>query len=72
MAILWVDSHPDMGTGTTAYPGFHAMVVSALTGHGDREVLELLPATTSSNALRSSGCTTGPTQPCRTSPRNWA
>ncbi|HEY6740920.1 MAG TPA: arginase family protein [Lapillicoccus sp.] len=36
LAILWVDSHPDMGTGTTAYPGFHAMVVSALTGHGDR------------------------------------
>jgi arginase len=51
MAILWVDSHPDMGTGTTACPGFHAMVVSALTGHGDSEVLELLPATTSRNRV---------------------
>lgn len=45
MAILWIDSHPDMGTGETAYPGYHAMVVSALTGHGDPEILDLLPAT---------------------------
>jgi arginase len=45
MAILWIDSHPDMGTGETAYPGYHAMVVSALTGHGDPELLDLLPAT---------------------------
>ena len=46
MAILWIDSHPDMGTGETAYSGFHAMVVAALTGHGDQDVLNLLPATT--------------------------
>ena len=45
LAILWIDSHPDMGTGKTAYPGYHAMVVSALTGHGDPELLDLLPAT---------------------------
>ncbi|HET9874115.1 MAG TPA: arginase family protein [Propionibacteriaceae bacterium] len=45
LAILWIDSHPDMGTGETAYPGYHAMVVSALTGHGDPELLDLLPAT---------------------------
>jgi len=31
LAIVWIDSHPDMGTGETAYPGYHAMVVSALT-----------------------------------------
>jgi hypothetical protein len=30
-----------MGTGETVYPGFHAMVVSALTGHGDQELLEI-------------------------------
>jgi len=47
LAILWIDSHPDMGTGQTEYPGYHAMVVSALTGHGDTELLEMLPATTS-------------------------
>jgi arginase len=45
LAVLWIDSHPDMGTGETAYPGYHAMVVSALTGHGDPELLDLLPAT---------------------------
>lgn len=45
LAVVWIDSHPDMGTGASAYPGYHAMVVSALTGHGDSELLGLLPAT---------------------------
>ena len=40
-----------MGTGETAYPGFHAMVVSALTGHGDQELLEILPATTTADRV---------------------
>ena len=39
MAILWIDSHPDMGTGETTYPGFHAMVVSALTGETPAETV---------------------------------
>ena len=51
LAILWIDSHPDMGTGETAYPGFHAMVVSALTGHCDQEVLEILQATTTADRV---------------------
>jgi len=51
LAILWIDSHPDMGTGESAYPGFHAMVVSALTGHGDPEFLEILPATTTADRV---------------------
>ena len=45
LAIVWVDSHPDIGTPASAYPGFHAMAVSALVGHGDRDLLSLLPAT---------------------------
>ncbi|XVV17137.1 arginase family protein [Actinoplanes sp. CA-131856] len=45
LAIVWIDSHPDIGTPASAYPGFHAMAVSALTGHGDPDVLRLLPAT---------------------------
>lgn len=45
IAVLWIDSHPDMGTGANAYSGHHAMIVSALTGHGDPEILERLPAT---------------------------
>lgn len=51
LAILWIDSHPDMGTGESAYPGYHAMVVSALTGHGDAELLQTLPATTSTDRV---------------------
>jgi arginase len=34
-----------------AIPGFHAMVVSALTGHGDRELLQILPATTTADRV---------------------
>ena len=45
LAVLWVDSHPDIGTPEGSYPGYHAMAVAALTGHGDREVLDRLPAT---------------------------
>ena len=45
LAVVWIDSHPDVGTGDSEYPGYHAMAVSALTGHGDRDVLGALPAT---------------------------
>jgi arginase len=51
LAILWIDSHPDMGTGETDYPRYHAIVVSALTGHGDSELLNILPATTSTDRV---------------------
>ena len=44
MAIIWIDSHPDIGTPRSGYPGWHAMAVAALTGHGDPGLLELLPA----------------------------
>lgn len=45
LAVIWIDSHPDVDTGETAYGGYHAMAVSALTGHGDEEILDALPAT---------------------------
>jgi arginase len=45
LAIVWIDSNPDVGTPDSRYPGFHAMAVAALTGHGDPDVLALLPAT---------------------------
>jgi arginase len=45
LAVIWIDSHPDVDTGETGYEGYHAMVVSALTGHGDQDVLDELPAT---------------------------
>ena len=44
LAILWIDSHPDVGTPASEYPGYHAMAVAALVGHGDREVVSQLPA----------------------------
>lgn len=51
LAILWIDSHPDIGTPASDYPGFHAMAVAALTGHGDPDILELLPASVSPDRL---------------------
>jgi arginase len=45
LAVLWIDSHPDVGTPASDYSGFHAMAAAVLTGHGDPDVLHLLPAT---------------------------
>jgi arginase len=51
LAILWIDSHPDVDTAETGYDGYHAMAVSVLTGHGDADVRSLLPATVSSDRV---------------------
>lgn len=51
LAVLWIDSHPDVGTGTSQYTGYHAMAVSTLTGHGDLEVHDLLPATVTADRV---------------------
>ncbi|WP_300079358.1 arginase family protein, partial [Propioniciclava sp.] len=51
LAVLWIDAHPDTGTGASAYPGYHAMAVTALTGHGDPDVLAALPATVPSDRV---------------------
>lgn len=45
LAVVWIDSHPDIGTPDSEYPGYHAMALATVTGHGDRDVQELLPAT---------------------------
>jgi arginase len=55
LAIVWIDSNPDVGTPASRYPGFHAMAVAALTGHGHPDVLELLPATVSADRVASVG-----------------
>jgi arginase len=68
LAILWIDSHPDMGTGETAYPGFHAMVVSALTGTATRSSSRYCRPRRPPIESRSSACMTGPTRRCRQSP----
>ena len=51
LTIIWIDSHPDVDTGDTEYPGYHAMAVSALTGRGDPDVLAQLPATVSAERV---------------------
>jgi arginase len=55
LAIVWIDSHPDIGTPADEYPGFQAMAVAALTGHGDPDVLRLLPATVSPERVALAG-----------------
>jgi arginase len=45
LAMVWIDSHPDVGTPASAYPGYHAMAVAVLAGHGDTDVVGQLPAT---------------------------
>lgn len=45
LAVIWVDSHPDLDTPETAYTGYHAMVLSHIIGKGDSDTLALLPAT---------------------------
>lgn len=45
LAVVWIDSHPDVGTPASEYDGYHAMAVAALTSHGDPDVLQRLPST---------------------------
>lgn len=51
LAVIWIDSHPDIGTPRSEYHGYHAMAVATLTGHGDPDVQALLPATVSPTRL---------------------
>jgi arginase len=72
LAVVWGRLTPRHGYRRDRVRGDHAMVVSALTGHGDQEVLDLLPATTTADRVALVGCTTGPTRRCRPSPRSGA
>ena len=47
LAVIWIDSHPDIGTPQSEYPGYHAMAVATIAGYGDPDVQALLPATVS-------------------------
>lgn len=51
LAVVWIDSHPDSDTPKTDYDGWHAMAVSALLGHGDEELIGMLPATVPAERL---------------------
>jgi arginase len=60
LAIIWIDSHPDIGTPASQYPGFHAMAVAALTGHGDPKSKSCCRPSSLPTAWRWSGCTPVP------------
>lgn len=55
LAVVWIDSHPDVGTPASQYHGYHAMAVAVLLGHGDDEIISRLPATVSSQRLALAG-----------------
>ena len=61
LAIVWIDSHPDVGTPASQYPGFQAMAVAALTGHGDPDVQNCCRPSSLPTGSPWSGCTPGPT-----------
>ena len=55
LAVIWIDSHLDIGTPQSRYRGYHAMAVAALTGHGDADVQQQLPATVSPGRVALAG-----------------
>lgn len=55
LAVVWVDSHPDVGTGASQYPGYHAMAVSQIVGTGDAEVMAQLPAVVDASRVALAG-----------------
>jgi arginase len=59
LAVLWIDSHPDIGTPASLYPGYHAMALAVLTGHGDPDLLRLLPATVDPSRIALAGLHSG-------------
>lgn len=55
LAVVWIDSHPDVDTNASGYTGYHAMAVTELVGHGDADVQALLPATVPADRLALTG-----------------
>ncbi len=43
VAMIWIDAHPDITLPGEAYPGFHAMAVTACLGLGDKKIINELP-----------------------------
>ncbi len=55
LAVVWVDAHPDLGTPSSAYDGYHAMAVSVLTGRGDPAFVDQLPAAVDASRVALAG-----------------
>ena len=44
VAVLWLDSHPDITLPGDVYAGYHAMAVTACMGLGEEQIMSILPA----------------------------
>jgi arginase len=55
LAVIWLDAHSDCTLPDDPYDGYHAMALSHLTGHGDQEVVEALPATVNPSRVALAG-----------------
>lgn len=52
LLVIWLDAHPDITLPGDSYEGYHAMAVTAIMGHGEKEIISSLPSTVSpSNIL---------------------
>lgn len=51
VAVIWIDTHPDITLPGDVYTGYHAMAVTALMGKGDRTILSELPAQIAANRI---------------------
>lgn len=40
--IIWIDAHPDVSMSKDGYPNAHAMVLAALLGQGEKDMVEML------------------------------
>lgn len=40
--IIWIDAHPDISMSKDDYPNAHAMVLAALLGQGEKDMVEML------------------------------
>lgn len=40
--IIWIDAHPDVSMAKDGYPNAHAMVLGALLGKGEKDLVDLL------------------------------
>ena len=40
--IIWIDAHPDVSMSKDGYPNAHAMVLAALLGQGEKNMVEML------------------------------
>jgi arginase len=44
VALVWIDTHPDINIPGDEYTGYHAMALTACIGMGDEEIINSLPA----------------------------